>query len=67
MQDLGIVRSGSLARGREQPSSCVHRSPVLVEKVGQDGYVARCLVCGTVGPASNNPEESRDALQAASR
>jgi hypothetical protein len=64
---LGIARGGSLARGREWQSSCVHRSPVLVERVGHDGYVARCLVCGTVGPASNSPEESRDALQAASR
>jgi hypothetical protein len=68
VQSLGIARSGSLAGERERPGSCVHRSPVLVERVGQDdGYVARCLVCGGVGPARNSPEESSDALQAASR
>jgi hypothetical protein len=67
MQNLAIARSGSLARGRELPSLCVHRSPILVERVGHDGHCARCLVCGTVGPARNSPEEARDALQAASQ
>ena len=65
MQDLGILRSGSLARGREWPSSCAHRSPVLVERVGHDGYGARCLVCGTVGPVRADSQEARAALQAA--
>ena len=67
MQSLGIARNGSLARGREWASSCVHRSPILVERVGHDGYGARCLVCGTVGPAREGSAEARDALQAASQ
>ena len=67
MQNLAITQSGSLARGRKWPSSCVHRSPILVERLGHEGYGARCLVCGTVGPARNSTEEARDALQVASR
>ena len=69
MQDLGIERKG-VGRGRQRAGECAHASPVLVERVrhnGHDGYGARCLVCGSVGPARNSPEESRDALQAASR
>ena len=64
MQKLAIERKG-VGRGRKWAGSCVHRSPVLVERVGHDGYGARCLVCGTVGPARNSTEEARDALQAA--
>ena len=67
MQSLGIARSGSLAGVREWPSSRVHRSPVLVERVGHDGYVARCLVCDTVGPARDGSEAARDALQVTGR
>jgi hypothetical protein len=67
MQNLGVVQGGSLARGRKWPSSCVHRSAILVERVGHDGYGARCLVCGTVGPARGSPEEARYALQAAAQ
>jgi hypothetical protein len=65
MRNLAIARSGFLVRGRDWPTSCAHRSPILVERVGQDGYGARCLVCGTVGPARDSAEEARDALQAA--
>ena len=64
MQDLGIERKG-VGRGRQRAGECAHASPVLVERVGHDGYGARCLVCGTVGPARNSTEEARDALQAA--
>ncbi len=67
MQNLAIARSGFLARGRQWPSSCVHRSPVLVERAGHDGYIAKCLACGAVGPSRDGTEEARDALQAASR
>ena len=68
MQNLSIVRSGTLVRGRKWPSSCAHTSPILVERVGRhDGYVARCLVCGTAGPTRDGSDEARDALQAASR
>jgi hypothetical protein len=67
MQNLGIVPSGFLGRGRERPRSCAHRSPIMVERVGGHfGYGARCLVCGTLGPFRDSPEEARDALQAAS-
>ena len=67
MQDLGIARSGYSVRGRERPSSCAHRSPVLVERVGHDGYGAKCLVCGMVGPARGSPQEAKEALQAAAQ
>ena len=67
MQNLAIARGGFSVRGRKRPSLCVHCSPILVERVEQDGYVARCLVCGSVGPARGAPEEAKDALQAASR
>ncbi len=65
MQNLAIARSGFFGRGRKRPSSCAHTSPILVERAGHDGYGARCLVCGTVGPARSSSEEARDALQAA--
>jgi hypothetical protein len=67
MQTFGIVQSGFLARGREWTSSCVHRSPVLVDRVGHDGYIARCLACCTVGVVRGSPQEAKDALQAASQ
>lgn len=65
MQNLAIALSGFSDRGRMRPSSCVHASPILVERVEHDGYVARCLVCGTAGPTRDGSEEARDALQAA--
>jgi hypothetical protein len=67
MQNLSVVQGGFLPRGRRRPSSCAHTSPILVERAGRDGYGARCLVCGTVGPARDSPEEAREALQAAAQ
>ncbi len=65
MQNLDIAQGSFLSRGREWPSSCVHRSPILVERVGHDGYGARCLVCGTLGPVRYSSVEAKEALQAA--
>jgi hypothetical protein len=67
MQNLGVVQGGFLARGRKRPSSCAHASPILVERVGHDGYGAKCLVCGMVGPARGSPQEAKEALQAAAQ
>ncbi len=67
MQNLAIAQSEFFGRGRKWPSSCVHRSPILVERVGQDGFSARCLVCCAVGVVRGSPQEAKDALQAASR
>ena len=67
MQNLTIAQNGFSVRGRIWPSSSVHRSPILVERVGHDGYGARCLVCGMVGPARDSTEGARDALQAAAQ
>ena len=66
MLNLGIERTGAKARGRKPPDSCVHTSPVLVERVGR-GYGARCLACGMVGPVRDSSEEAWEALQVAIR
>ena len=66
MQDLGIERKG-VHGGRERADLCAHNFPILVDRAGHDGYGARCLVCGTAGPARGSPEKAKDALQAASK
>ena len=63
MQDLGIGRKG-VGRGRKRAGSCAHASPVLVERVGHDGYGTSCLACGAVGPIRNDSGEARDVLRA---
>jgi hypothetical protein len=53
---------------REKPTSwgCVHRYPILVERVG--GVMrARCLGCGTSGPVRADAERAMLALRAETR
>lgn len=50
------------SRRRLRPGECDHTSPVVTERT--DGaYVARCLMCGTVGPVRESSEEALKALQ----
>jgi hypothetical protein len=65
VDDLNDGRRG-LGRGRKGPEECAHAAPILVEGV-RYGYGARCLLCGTVGPARDSAEGAREALQAARR
>lgn len=51
-----------LGRGRKRPEEGAHAAPILVEGV-RYGYGARCLLCGTVGPARESPEGAREALR----
>ena len=55
---------GGLGRGRHRPEQCAHAAPILVEGA-RYGYGARCLVCGTVGPARESVEGAREALEVA--
>ena len=43
------------------PERCGHVAPMVVERMG-DGYVARCLRCGTVGAVRATSAEARRAL-----
>lgn len=61
MQDVGIKLRGA-RRERKWPGECAHVSPVLVERVGYRGHVARCLLCDTVGPVRESPEKAWEAL-----
>jgi hypothetical protein len=63
VQNLSIERRG-VGRERVWPGECTHTSPVLVERVGDDGHGARCLLCSTVGPVRGSSEEALEALQA---
>jgi hypothetical protein len=50
------------SRRRLRPDECDHTSPVKIERT--DGaYVARCLMCGTVGPVRESSEEALKALR----
>jgi hypothetical protein len=53
---------------REKPTSwgCAHRYPIVVERVG-DVRRARCLGCGTSGPARADAEQAMLALRAGAR
>lgn len=43
------------------PERCGHVAPMVIERA-EDGYVARCLRCGTVGPVRAASGEARRAL-----
>jgi hypothetical protein len=43
------------------PERCGHVAPMVFERAG-DGYLARCLRCGTVGPARGTSGEARRTL-----
>ncbi len=43
------------------PERCGHVAPMVIEWVEGD-YAARCLRCGTTGPARGTPGEARRAL-----
>jgi uncharacterized Zn finger protein len=51
------------SRRRLRPDECDHTSPVVTERTDGEEYVARCLMCGTVGPVRESPEEALKALQ----
>jgi hypothetical protein len=53
---LGLMGRGSILSTR-----CDHRSPVAASQI-DDGYTARCLTRGTVGPVRDTSEEAREAL-----
>ncbi len=50
------------SRRRLRPDECDHKSPVVIDRMDAM-YVARCLVCGTVGPVRESSEEALKALQ----
>jgi hypothetical protein len=43
------------------PNRCGHVAPMVVERA-EGGYAARCLRCGTTGPARRTSGEARRAL-----
>jgi hypothetical protein len=43
------------------PERCGHVAPMVIERV-EGGYAARCLRCGTTGPARETSGEARRAL-----
>ena len=43
------------------PHRCGHVAPMVVERA-EGGYAARCLRCGTTGPARVTSGEARRAL-----
>ncbi len=49
----------------EHPDRCRHRflsmEPVVSKRV-EGGYVGRCLLCETTGPARDNAEDARRVL-----
>lgn len=45
------------------PERCGHVAPMVIERV-EGGYAARCLRCGTMGPARGTSGEARRALLA---
>ncbi|MDP9437776.1 MAG: hypothetical protein M3P49_03380 [Actinomycetota bacterium] len=49
-------------RDRDGPGECAHNTTALVTPTDA-GHVARCLVCGTLGPPRETLEEARRALQ----
>ncbi len=56
----GTVFSSS--RGRKHPALCDHQSaPVMVSAL-PDGFEARCLVCGTLGPLREESVAARLGL-----
>ena len=48
------------------PERCGHVAPMVIERV-EGGYAARCLRCGTTGPARETSGEARQALLASGR
>jgi hypothetical protein len=45
-----------------RPKECNHSGPTILEDTS-GGRVARCLVCGAVGPARETSKEALWALQ----
>jgi hypothetical protein len=43
------------------PGRCGHVAPMTLERL-ESSYVARCLRCGTAGPARDTSTEARRAL-----
>jgi hypothetical protein len=43
------------------PERCGHVAPMVIDRA-EDGYAARCLRCGTVGPVQATSGEARRAL-----
>jgi hypothetical protein len=43
------------------PDRCGHVAPMVIEPA-DGGYAARCLRCGTTGPARGTSREARQAL-----
>jgi hypothetical protein len=43
------------------PDRCGHVAPMAIERK-RGGYAARCLRCGTTGPARDTSDEARRAL-----
>ena len=43
------------------PDRCGHVAPMVLEQA-RGGYAARCLRCGTTGPARGTSREARQAL-----
>jgi hypothetical protein len=43
------------------PERCGHVAPMVIDRT-EDGYAARCLRCGTVGPVRATSGEARRAL-----
>lgn len=50
-----------MSRGSIPSARCDYRGPVAAIQV-DDGYTARYLTCGTVGPVRDTSEEAREAL-----
>jgi hypothetical protein len=43
------------------PEQCGHVAPIAIDRA-EDGYAARCLGCGTVGPVRATSTQARRAL-----
>ncbi len=55
-----------MAREKATIWGCAHHYPILVDRV-EGGMQARCLGCGTSGPARADAEQAMLALRAEAR
>jgi hypothetical protein len=56
-----------MVREERTTGGCDHHYPILVAAGAEGGKRARCLGCGTSGPARADAEQAMEALRAEAR